>query len=75
MLKRCINIEPKFTPAYIELAKLRGPADRSIHLLLRQIVELSPTNSFYITSVGNWLLENGKSYCFIKIFCNLNAPL
>ncbi|KAG5869830.1 hypothetical protein JTB14_001547 [Gonioctena quinquepunctata] len=45
MLTKCIELEPRFTPAYIELAKLRGPNDRSIFQLLKRVVEMNPSGS------------------------------
>ncbi|KAJ8951979.1 hypothetical protein NQ318_010724 [Aromia moschata] len=57
MLKRCIALEPRFTPAYIELAKLRGPNDRSISHLLKQVVELNPGDPYYAATLGRWLQE------------------
>ncbi|KAJ8932861.1 hypothetical protein NQ314_014389 [Rhamnusium bicolor] len=66
MLKRCISLEPRFTPAYIELAKLRGPNDRSVNQLLKQVVDLNPTDPYYGTTFGHWLLEKGKIYVSIS---------
>ncbi|KAJ8980601.1 hypothetical protein NQ317_010812 [Molorchus minor] len=62
MLKRCIALEPRFTPAYIELVKLRGPNDRSISQLLKQVVELNPTDPYYGTTFGHWLRDKGMRY-------------
>ncbi|XP_044259420.1 protein O-mannosyl-transferase TMTC1-like [Tribolium madens] len=59
MLKRCINLEPRFTPAYIELARLRGPNDRSVNNLLKKVALLNPRDPYYSTIYGHWLL--GKS--------------
>lgn len=59
MLKRCISLEPRFTPAYIELARLRGPNDRSVNSLLKKVVFLNPRDPYYSTIYGHWLF--GKS--------------
>ncbi|XP_049821473.1 protein O-mannosyl-transferase TMTC1-like [Aethina tumida] len=60
MLKKCIKIEPRFTAAYIELAKLRGPNDRSVSHLLRRVVDLNPTDPYYGTTYGHWLLDKAN---------------
>lgn len=60
MLKRCIYLDPKFIPAYIELARLRGARDRSVGSLLRAIVQINPVDPNYITIYGHWLLNKGK---------------
>lgn len=59
MLRRCIYIEPKFIPAYIELARLRGPQDRNVGSLLKAIVQINPMDPNYITIYGYWLLNKG----------------
>ncbi|XP_018575559.1 transmembrane and TPR repeat-containing protein 1-like, partial [Anoplophora glabripennis] len=60
MLQRCISLEPRFTPAYIELARLRGPNDWSVNRLLKKVVDLNPTDPYYGTTFGHWLLEKGN---------------
>jgi hypothetical protein len=65
MLKRCISLEPRFTPAYIELARLRGPNDRSVSGLLRKVVILNHRDPYYSTIYAHWLLGKGK---FSRIF-------
>lgn len=60
MLKRCINLEPKFTPAYLELARLRGPNHKTVSGLLRKVVELNPENPYYASKFGEWLSKKGE---------------
>lgn len=57
MLTRCISLEPRFTPAYIELARLRGPKDRSVNKLLKKVVDLNPSDPYYASTFGHWLYE------------------
>lgn len=60
MLKRCIKLEPTFTPAYIELARLRGPNNPSVGPLLIKVASLNPTDPYYITLYAHWLLDKGN---------------
>nr|XP_023016099.1 transmembrane and TPR repeat-containing protein 1-like [Leptinotarsa decemlineata] len=60
MLEKCIQLEPRFTPAYIELVKLRGPSDRSVYQLLKKVVEINPTDPYYSTNFGHWLVKEGR---------------
>lgn len=60
MLKRAIKLEPTFTPAYLELARLRGPYDRRAGSLLNKIVHLNPTEPYYMTVYAHWLFEKSK---------------
>nr|CAI5822627.1 unnamed protein product [Callosobruchus analis] len=57
MLIRCLTLEPSFTPAYIELAKLRGPSDPTIDGLLKKVVELNPTDPHFATTFGHWMFK------------------
>ncbi|KAK9710450.1 Protein O-mannosyl-transferase TMTC, DUF1736 [Popillia japonica] len=66
MLRRCIYIEPKFIPAYIELARLRGPQDRNVGSLLKAIVQINPMDPNYITIYGYWLLNKGNRAAALK---------
>ncbi|KRT81288.1 hypothetical protein AMK59_6255 [Oryctes borbonicus] len=68
MLRRCIYIEPKFIPAYIELARLRGPKDRSVGSLLRAIVQINPADPNYVTIYGYWLLNRGNRIAALKYY-------
>ncbi|KAJ3664558.1 hypothetical protein Zmor_000116 [Zophobas morio] len=68
MLKRCIGLEPRFTPAYIELARLRGPNDRSVGGLLRKVVILNPRDPYYSTIYGHWLLGKGNVQLQMFVF-------
>nr|CAH7716007.1 unnamed protein product [Callosobruchus chinensis] len=58
MLRRCINLEPTFTPAYVELAKLQDN-DLRIIKLLRRVVELNPNDPYFCTAFGYWLFKKG----------------
>ncbi|XP_017769506.1 PREDICTED: transmembrane and TPR repeat-containing protein 1-like [Nicrophorus vespilloides] len=68
MLRRCLKIEPHFTPAYIELARLKGSRDRSVGALLRRTVQLNPHNPHYITLYAQWLLEKGNARLSLKYY-------
>lgn len=66
MLKRCLQLDPTFTPAYIELARLRGAKDFSVGSLLKRVVQLNPNDPYYLTMYAHWL--SNKSECQIKGF-------
>lgn len=58
MLERCINLEPRFVPAYLELVKFyRGPKAGKI---LEQAVAVSPKTVDLRIQYGDWLYENSK---------------
>lgn len=61
MLERCLKLEPSFTPAYIELARLRGPKDRSVGSLLKRVAQLNHADPHYVTIYAHWLLDKGDS--------------
>lgn len=72
MLERCIRLEPAFTPAYLELVKLRGRQDSSVGSLLRKVVHLNPKDPHHITSYAEWLQEQGKqSFLYCNVHCIL----
>lgn len=60
MLRRCLQLEPGFTPAYIELARLKGAKDPSVGALLKRVVQLNSNDPYYITMYAHWLLNHGK---------------
>lgn len=60
MLKRCLQLEPGFTPSYIELARLKGAKDPSVGALLKRVVQLNSNDPYYITMYAHWLLNRGK---------------
>ncbi|XP_031337638.1 protein O-mannosyl-transferase TMTC1-like isoform X2 [Photinus pyralis] len=68
MLKRCIRLEPTFTPAYIELARLGGPNNPSVGPLLIKVASLNPTDPYYITLYAHWLLDKGSYIKSIKYY-------
>ncbi|XP_056640084.1 protein O-mannosyl-transferase TMTC1-like [Diorhabda sublineata] len=59
MLRKCIKLDPRFTPAYIELAKLRGPNDQSVNRLLKEVVNMNPSDPYFSTNFAHWLLREG----------------
>ncbi|CAG9767800.1 unnamed protein product [Ceutorhynchus assimilis] len=59
MLEKCINLEPNFTPAYLELVKLRGFNHKTISGLLRKVVEINPGDPYYAFKYGEWLSRKG----------------
>lgn len=58
MFERCITLERTFTPAYLELIKLRSGIVSG--RLLREVVRLNPLDQDRLAQYGFWLLENGK---------------
>ncbi|XP_052873256.1 protein O-mannosyl-transferase TMTC1-like [Anopheles cruzii] len=64
MLERCIQLEPLFTGAYLELVKLYGGPRAG--QLLRRIVRLAPYNADLRRQYGDWLLEQGMLLEAIK---------
>ncbi|CAH1129689.1 unnamed protein product [Ceutorhynchus assimilis] len=68
MLRNCIELEPQFTPAYLELARLRGPYHRTVSGLLRKVVELNPEDPFYASKYGEWLSKKGNHLESIKFY-------
>lgn len=66
MLQKCISLEPSFTPAYLELARLRGPNHKTVPNLLKKVVELNPNVPYYAAKFGEWLTKKGSS--FIRSF-------
>ncbi|KAL1502695.1 hypothetical protein ABEB36_007803 [Hypothenemus hampei] len=68
MLTRCINLEPSFTPAYMELARLKGPNHRSVPGLLKKVVELNPNDPYYASKFGEWLTKKGNHLEALKFY-------
>lgn len=66
LLHRCLELDPSFIPAYIELARIRGPNDPNNYQLMKTMVDMNIAAAHYVLSIGNWLLENGKKFCMIK---------
>ncbi|XP_050507114.1 protein O-mannosyl-transferase TMTC1-like [Diabrotica virgifera virgifera] len=60
MLKKCISLEPAFTPAYVEMSKLLGSDHDDLYKLLKSAVELSPNDPFYGTQLGHLLTRKGN---------------
>ncbi|XP_056640085.1 protein O-mannosyl-transferase TMTC1-like [Diorhabda sublineata] len=60
MLRKCIKLDPRFTPAYIELAKLRGPNDQSVNRFLKEVVIMNPSDPYFSTNFANWLSRKGN---------------
>lgn len=67
MLKRCLQLEPSFTPAYIELARLKGTKDPTVGALLKRVVRLNPEDPYYITMYAHWLDNKGMLTSFREI--------
>uniref|UniRef100_A0AAG5DPC2 dolichyl-phosphate-mannose--protein mannosyltransferase n=1 Tax=Anopheles atroparvus TaxID=41427 RepID=A0AAG5DPC2_ANOAO len=59
MLERCIQLEPLFAAAYLELVKLysAGQQPAAAGQLLARIVRLNPFNADLRRQYGDWLLE------------------
>lgn len=65
MLQKCIDLEPSFTPAYLELARLRGPNHKTVPNLLKKVVELNPNVPYYAAKFGEWLTKKGSSFILV----------
>lgn len=63
MFERCITLESTFTPAYLELIKLRKGIVSG--RLLREVVRLNPFDQDRLAQYGFWLLDNGKEECCV----------
>uniref|UniRef100_A0A182URF7 Uncharacterized protein n=1 Tax=Anopheles merus TaxID=30066 RepID=A0A182URF7_ANOME len=57
MLERCIQLEPLFTAAYLELVKLYGGQPAAAGRLLARVVRLNPYNADLRRQYGDWLME------------------
>ncbi|XP_060535023.1 protein O-mannosyl-transferase TMTC1-like isoform X2 [Cylas formicarius] len=60
MLRKCVQVDCKFTPAYLELAKLQTVPDWEVSHFLRKVIELNPSDPHYAALFGKWVLN--KSY-------------
>lgn len=58
MLDRCIKLEPRFVPAYLELVKFY----RGLHAgkILAMVVGINPKSADLRVQYGDWLYENSK---------------
>ncbi|XP_074034242.1 protein O-mannosyl-transferase TMTC1, partial [Leptinotarsa decemlineata] len=68
MLMKCIRLDPKFTPAYVELTKLRGPDDQKINELLRNAIDVNPSDPYFGTNLGKWLTRLGSYHKALHYF-------
>lgn len=73
MLEKCIALEPTYTPAYLELARLRGMNDLRSGQLLKHVVQLHPKNANHLTLYGDWLRGQGNNKKKQIIITNLNS--
>ncbi|XP_063709260.1 protein O-mannosyl-transferase TMTC1-like isoform X2 [Culicoides brevitarsis] len=56
LLERCIKLEPRFVPAYLELVKIyRG---WSAGRILQRVVQINPKNADLRVQYGDWLYEH-----------------
>lgn len=58
MLERCLKLESRFVPGYLELYKLKSGHEAG--RLLKNVIKLSPRNLNHLYLYGNWLLNNSK---------------
>ncbi|XP_058804494.1 protein O-mannosyl-transferase TMTC1-like isoform X2 [Phymastichus coffea] len=66
MLRKCVQLDPAYTPAYLVLARMTsGPSAGS---LLRHVVTLQPRNSDFLAEYANWLYQNGKWLPALKYY-------
>uniref|UniRef100_A0A182QU00 Uncharacterized protein n=1 Tax=Anopheles farauti TaxID=69004 RepID=A0A182QU00_9DIPT len=57
MLERCIQLEPLYTAAYLELVKLYADQPAAAGRLLARVVHLNPYNADLRRQYGDWLVE------------------
>lgn len=67
MLERCIQLEPLFTAAYLELVKLYGGQPAAAGRLLARVVRLNPYNADLRRQYGDWLMEQSTCKLFISV--------
>lgn len=67
MLERCIQLEPLFTAAYLELVKLYGGQPAAAGRLLARVVRLNPYNADLRRQYGDWLMEQSTCKLFIPV--------
>ncbi|XP_022919760.1 protein O-mannosyl-transferase TMTC1-like [Onthophagus taurus] len=68
MLKKCILLDPKFTAAYIELARLCGPNDPGVGTLLKRVVQINPNDPKYKTMYAHWHLGKRNRIQALKYY-------
>lgn len=73
MLKRCIKLEPSFTMAYMELARLYGAKNDAVGPLLKKVVQLNPKEPYYHTIYGHWLSDRGNYLDALKCYTDALA--
>ncbi|KAK9874622.1 hypothetical protein WA026_005451, partial [Henosepilachna vigintioctopunctata] len=68
MLKKCISIDPRFSQAYLELARLHEPGDMRVGKLLKQVMELNNRDPYYGTLYAHWLVQKGNTKAASKMY-------
>lgn len=58
MLERCINLEPAYVPAYLELFKLYRNQGIKSGQILSKAIQANPDNLELRLKFGYWLIEN-----------------
>ncbi|XP_059608206.1 protein O-mannosyl-transferase TMTC1-like [Phlebotomus argentipes] len=66
MLERCIKLESRFVPGYLELYKLKSGHEAG--RLLKNVIKLSPRNLNHLYLYGNWLLNNNSPIQALEFF-------
>ncbi|CAG9861780.1 unnamed protein product, partial [Phyllotreta striolata] len=61
MLKKCILLQPGFTPAYVEMSLLLGFDHDALYNLLKRAVDLNTNDPFYGTQLGRFLTRKSDT--------------
>lgn len=57
MLEKCIQMDPKFIPGYIELFKLKR--GKPAEMLLREMAAIATKDQSILFMFGKWLMMHG----------------
>ena len=58
MLEKCIQMDPKFIPGYIELFKLKR--GKAAERLLREMAAIAAKDQSILFMFGKWLMMHGE---------------
>ena len=60
MLRKCLQIEPKFVQALLELTKLTHLAQNEVSTIFERVIKLKPNSPESVISYGSWLQNQSK---------------
>lgn len=73
MLEKCIQMDPKFIPGYIELFKLKR--GKPAEVLLREMASIATKDQSILFMFGKWLMMHGKEERSASSFCTNNNKI